>query len=1046
MSDSLGAVVGDVFRVLVVGESDSIDATATALSGAFEPVSVLRERTIADARDRLGVTDVDCVVCAYDQPTDRVAFDQLRASEQGRAVPIVAVTDESRATEALEAGATDIVSPETAGRLVATRIRNAAERYRLADRRSDRRYRSILDDADAVVFVVDEEATVEFVNAAVDERMGYTAAEVERTTLLRLVHHADRSSVRACIETAADGSLGTTDRATVRVGSADGTWHVVDLAVVNRLADPSVDGLVVTVTDTTAEEPPDRALADAIERIDDVFFTVGSQWELRIANEAAETLFVPTASPESGTVIWELLPETIRGEFADRLREAVATDSTVTFETTLPATERRLTVTAFPSETGVSVMARPPDDEQPPADRARLERFEAIVDGLADGVAILDDGTITYANPALFDLVGAVTLVGREIDSLVDDELAAAIGERSQSPLVRWMEPLSGTIDRNGDDHPVEVSVMPLGSGEASRTCCVIRDRQGTPIGAVSMLATAGALMQRADDDAAIRTAVVDAVRSYTGADVVVWYRLDDAVARPTAVTTGAAGESPDLPSVDRRDDPFAPILGTDGPARWDREEVDRLCSRAGVRADRLLTVPIGRDGLVVAASTAPQDGTRIDLDPVETLGAIAELALERQQATRHAQTLDHERSVFETALEQATAVQTLAIDLFDAETRSGVERRLVEGLVSPLIGDAIELAWVGDISIGSDVVTPRTWAGRDGAFIESRSVPITDSADDRAPAGQTAASHEPTVIDAIDTDDPAEWEQLALDRGFRSALSVPVQFEEFCYGTVTLYADRPGAFDDRTLAHCVFLGVVAGYVIAAIERKQALVSDEVTELEIAIPATADPIASIADSLDSRIDIRTIVPRPGGGTTIFCTIAADSEAIGEAVTAMDTIDEYRLVGDSTERPLVELVCLDGTVAETLIDHGARLRSVTPVGARARLIVELSSTIDVRSFINRLDRSIPGVELIARREHDQTTRHDRSFEAELRDRLSDRQLRTLETAYYSGFFEWPRESTGEEVADSLGVSQPTFSRHFRLAQQKLFALLFDSKGS
>jgi predicted DNA binding protein len=49
---------------------------------------------------------------------------------------------------------------------------------------------------------------------------------------------------------------------------------------------------------------------------------------------------------------------------------------------------------------------------------------------------------------------------------------------------------------------------------------------------------------------------------------------------------------------------------------------------------------------------------------------------------------------------------------------------------------------------------------------------------------------------------------------------------------------------------------------------------------------------------------------------------------------------------------------------------------------------------------------------------------------------------LRTAYFAGFFHWPRESTGEEVAAMLGVSQPTVNRHLRVAQQRLLAQLFE----
>ncbi|WP_438267412.1 helix-turn-helix domain-containing protein [Haladaptatus halobius] len=48
---------------------------------------------------------------------------------------------------------------------------------------------------------------------------------------------------------------------------------------------------------------------------------------------------------------------------------------------------------------------------------------------------------------------------------------------------------------------------------------------------------------------------------------------------------------------------------------------------------------------------------------------------------------------------------------------------------------------------------------------------------------------------------------------------------------------------------------------------------------------------------------------------------------------------------------------------------------------------------------------------------------------------------MTAAYNAGFFEWPRESTGEEVADSLGVLAPTFHQHLRASERKLLAVFF-----
>lgn len=57
-------------------------------------------------------------------------------------------------------------------------------------------------------------------------------------------------------------------------------------------------------------------------------------------------------------------------------------------------------------------------------------------------------------------------------------------------------------------------------------------------------------------------------------------------------------------------------------------------------------------------------------------------------------------------------------------------------------------------------------------------------------------------------------------------------------------------------------------------------------------------------------------------------------------------------------------------------------------------------------------------------------------------LTDRQRAAVEAAYFSGFFEWPRDSSGEEVAESLDITSPTFHQHVRAAENKVFTALFD----
>jgi predicted DNA binding protein len=102
-------------------------------------------------------------------------------------------------------------------------------------------------------------------------------------------------------------------------------------------------------------------------------------------------------------------------------------------------------------------------------------------------------------------------------------------------------------------------------------------------------------------------------------------------------------------------------------------------------------------------------------------------------------------------------------------------------------------------------------------------------------------------------------------------------------------------------------------------------------------------------------------------------------------------------------------------------------------------VELPASVRVREFVAAMREEFPDMSVVARR----PPREDSGdAEAAPMNRLTDRQREVLTVAYHSGFFEWPRASTGEEVADRIGVAPPTFHKHVRTAERKLLAALLD----
>ncbi|GAB6861764.1 helix-turn-helix domain-containing protein [Haloplanus litoreus] len=166
-------------------------------------------------------------------------------------------------------------------------------------------------------------------------------------------------------------------------------------------------------------------------------------------------------------------------------------------------------------------------------------------------------------------------------------------------------------------------------------------------------------------------------------------------------------------------------------------------------------------------------------------------------------------------------------------------------------------------------------------------------------------------------------------------------------------------------------------------------------------------------------------------------MARDERAIGEA----------RLVGEGPDGNLFQFVVAGPCVTATLADTGAITRDVSAAGGVGRVVATVPAHASVRAVVETFQTRHPESDLLARRERDRSTpvRTKAGVHTVLADRLTEKQYEALRTAYLSGYFAWPRESTAQECADALGIAQPTFSQHVRTAQHKVFTALFDPTG-
>lgn len=196
---------------------------------------------------------------------------------------------------------------------------------------------------------------------------------------------------------------------------------------------------------------------------------------------------------------------------------------------------------------------------------------------------------------------------------------------------------------------------------------------------------------------------------------------------------------------------------------------------------------------------------------------------------------------------------------------------------------------------------------------------------------------------------------------------------------------------------------------------------------------------------DCRIELERLVNRSDDRLLEYFTVeGAPPDRVLSIAEESTTIDEARLINRGFDGGLFEFVVSGPCVTTTLADTGAVARSVSAENGVGAVLADVPGHVDVRHVVEQFRDHYPESDLVACRDAEDPIpiRTERGAHALIADRLTDKQYEVLRTAYLSGYFSWPRRTTAEECAEVIGIAQPTFSQHIRVAQEKIIGRLFD----
>ncbi|MFC4449777.1 PAS domain S-box protein [Halorussus aquaticus] len=681
----------------------------------------------------------------------------------------------------------------------------------------------------------------------------------------------------------------------------------------------------------------------------------------------------------------------------------------------------------------------------------RLERSEAMLDAVGDGVYALDaDSRFVAVNDAYVDLTGY------DPEELLGEHASKVIGPSLYEDSKRIQAVLEGGEDvvttevtlptADGGSIPVEVRITPFSLGDETGRVGVVRDVSERKHREEKL--TSLNEMFRSLVDAETRTEICQC-----GVDTAV-----EVLGFPNAAVALYDDDTNSLVPTVRRwngDDIDDALLGSraEGVA-WqtfvesETKQYDELRSEldADTAMQSALAVPLGKYGVFIAASPDRDAFDATDRSLADMLSSNLRSALDRSEREETLRDQRNDLQKKNRELERVNRLNSVIREITKALTQASSKEDVMQAVCSRLTESGpYRFAWFGTHDTATDEVRPEAWAGVEEGYLETIDVnAASDEPEGRGPSGRAIRTREIQVQNDLLGDPPFDpWREQALKRGYRSSASVPVVYGGTLRGVLNLYAGEPGIFDELERAVLSELGETIGYALNALEQKQALVSERSVELDFRIRGTGNPILEFVDQTDTEFEFENAVQRSDGRLHVFFTIRDRSpEETLEFVGTIPWIESVRLVTERDGECLYECALSDRSFLRSLMDRGAMPKTITATEGEGRFVIRLPQSADVRTFVDLFEDYYDDVDLVARRERDEPVMTRQDFESELDERLTERQSEVLRTAFFSGFFEWPRESTAEEIAEALGVSQPTVSRHIRGAERTLFGLLFE----
>jgi len=455
------------------------------------------------------------------------------------------------------------------------------------------------------------------------------------------------------------------------------------------------------------------------------------------------------------------------------------------------------------------------------------------------------------------------------------------------------------------------------------------------------------------------------------------------------------------------------------------------------------LILPLDEYGVMNASSLEVGAFDEVDVSLGRVLASNVETAIERadrlaEQRARRRE-LERRRDELERLNQLNALVEEIIRSLVDAATREEIERTVCRALGG---SEFYVGAWILERGTEPEDVVIRV--GSDGGDFDGLGTDWT------IPDPVRSALEDESLTVGIDpaTDEcvPDPLREAAVGSGARSCLVAPLSYADTVFGALAVYAPSADAFSDREATAFETLGRVVGFVINATNNRRLLLGNTAVEVAFALDPSDAWFTDLSEQLGSTVTVGGVVPTEDGTLLEYATVeGAPADAIHESLSGTTAVDKTRVLADDGDRCSFECTVRASEAGLRIIaEHGASLRTARAVDGMGRVTARFPTAHSARTAATAIEKRFDGAELLTKRVTDVSDRSAPMIRQRVVERLTEKQLSVLRAAFLAGYYDYPRGTTGEALADSLDIAPSTFHQHLQAAQCKLLATVLDAE--